>query len=105
MTLAFISYIYKVFIEGTMTFIKGAVIFIKGAVTFIGGVIIFIGKGSLAVERSFKTAGVGTKVVDDIEGVDERDSRWWLIIYKLKGPLLLMNNLISISNHSVKLSL
>ena len=102
MTLAFISYIYKVFIEGTMTFIKGAVIFIKGAVTFIGEAVIFIGDGGLVVGRSFKIAGVGVGV---IKGVNKCDLRRQLIIYELKGPSLLINSLISASNHSIGSSL
>ena len=64
----------------------------------------FVGEGGSAVGGGlFETAGVG--VVDDVEGVNERDLRRWLIIYELKGPLLLMNSLISISDHSVGLSL
>ena len=42
---------------------------------FIEGAVIFIDKGSLAIKRSFKTAGIGTRIVDDIKGVDERDLR------------------------------
>ena len=91
------------FIRGAMIFIGGAVIFLGGAVTFIGGVVTFIGKGSSAVKgRSFKIAGA--EVVNDIKGVDERDLRRRLIIYKLKGPLLLMCSLISISDYSIGLS-
>ena len=81
-----------------MRFIEGAVMFIEGAVTFIGGSITFIGEGGLAVGRLFK-------VVDNIKGVNKRDLRRRLITYKLKGPLLLINSLISISNHSMGLSL
>jgi len=72
-------------------------------VTFVGGAVTFVGKGSLAVgERSFKTAKAG--VVDDIKGVNRRDLRQRLITYKLKGPSLLINSLISASNHSIGLS-
>jgi len=72
-------------------------------VTFIGEAVTFVGKGSLAIgERSFKTAKA--RVVDDIKGVNRRDLRRWLITYKLKGPLLLINSLISVFNHSVGLS-
>ena len=85
-------------------FVEGAVIFIGGAVTFVGGAVTFIGKGSLAVgERLFETAEA--RVVDDIKGVNGRDLRRWLITYELKGPLLLINSLISASDYSVELSL
>jgi len=81
-----------------VTFIGGAVTFIKGAVTFIG-------EGGSAVGGGlFKTAGIGTRVVNSIKGVNKRDLRRQLITYKLKGPLLLRYSLISISNHSVGLS-
>ena len=64
----------------------------------------FIGKGGLAVEgRLFKTAKA--KVVNDIKGVNKHDLRQWLIIYKLKGPLLLINSLISLSDYSIGLFL
>jgi len=61
----------------------------------------FIGKGGLAVGRSFKTAGVR---VGDVKGVNKRNLRRRLIAYELKGPLLLMYSLISLSNYSVGLS-
>jgi uncharacterized membrane protein len=83
-------------------FVKGTVIFAEGAVTFAGGAVIFIGKGSLAVGRLFKTAKA--RVVDDTR-VNRRNLRRRLITYKLKGPLLLIYSLISISNYSVRLSL
>ena len=71
--------------------------FIGGAVTFIGGAVTFVSKGSLAIGgRLFKTAEAG---------VNGRDLRRWLITYKLKGPLLLINSLISVLDHSVGLSL
>ena len=70
--------------------------------TFINRAVTFIGKGSLAIGRSFKTAKVG---VDDVEGVNKRDLRRRLIIYELKGPLLSMYSLISLSNYSIGLSL
>ena len=89
-TLASVGRVFK-------TFVGGAVMFIEGAVTFIG-------EGSSAVGRSFKTARIGTGVVNDIKGVDECDLRRWLITYELKGPSLLMYSLISTSDHSVGLS-
>ena len=70
--------------------------------TFIGGAVTFIGKGGSAVGRLFKTAGVR---VGDVKGVNKRDLRRRLIIYELKGPLLLINSLISISDHSIGSSL
>ena len=74
--------------------------FIGGAVTFIEGAVTFVGEGGSAIGGSFKTAGVR---VDDVK-VNKRDLRRRLIIYKLKGPSLLMNSLISASDHSVGLS-
>ena len=62
----------------------------------------FIGKGGLAIERLFEVAKAG--VVDNIKGVDGRDLRRRLIIYELKGPLVLINSLISASNYSIGLS-
>ena len=86
-----------------MTFADGAVTFVGGAVTFVGGAVTFIGKGSSAVGgRSFETAGAG--VANDIK-VNRRNLRRRLMTYKLKGPLVSMNSLISISDHSVRLSL
>ena len=97
MTLVSVGYVFGAFIEG-------AVMFIGGAVTFVGGAVTFVGKGSLAIgERLFKTAEAG--VVDDIKGVNRRDLKQRLITYKLKGPLLLINSLISASNYSIGLSL
>jgi hypothetical protein len=58
----------------------------------------FIGKGGSVVKGSFKAAGVG---VDDIKGVNKHNLRRWLMAYKLKSPLVSINSLISISNHSV----
>jgi len=78
------------------------VAFIGGAVTFVRGAVTFIGKGGLAVGRLFKIARVR---VGDVKGVNKRDLRRRLIIYKLKGPLLLIYSLISLSNYSVGLSL
>ena len=78
--------------------------FVGGAVMFIEGAMIFIGEGSLAVGRLFKIAGIGTGVVDEIKGVNECDLRRWLIIYKLKGPSLLIYSLISIFDYSVRSS-
>jgi hypothetical protein len=68
--------------------------------TFIGRAVMFIGKGSSAIERSFKIARA--RVANDIKGVNRRSKlRWRLITYKLKGPLVLINSLISISNYSI----
>jgi len=75
--------------------------FIEGAVTSVGGAVTFVGEGGSAVGRLFETAGVG---VGAVKGVDERDLRRRLIIYKLKRPLLSMYSLISISNYSIGLS-
>ena len=87
-----------------MTFIGRAVIFIGGAVTFISKTVIFIGKGGSAIGgRLFKTAEA--KVVNNIKGVNRYNLRQRLIIYKLKGPLLLINSLISASDYSIGLSL
>jgi len=65
------------------------VAFVGGAVTFVEGAVTFVGEGGLAIGGSFKTARVG---VDNV-GVNKRDLRRRLIIYKLKGPLLLINSL------------
>jgi len=89
-------------VEGAVTFIEGAVTSIEGAVTFIGGAVTSIGEESSAVGRLFKTAGVR---VSNVKGVNKRDLRRRLIIYKLKGPLLLIYSLIFLSNYSVGLSL
>ena len=62
----------------------------------------FVGEGGSAVGRSFETAGVR---VDDVKGVNKRNLRRRLIIYKLKGPLLLIYSLISLSNYSIGSSL
>ena len=86
------------FIEGAVTFVgKGAVTSIEGVVTFVGGAVMSVGEGSLAIGRSFKIAGVRVG--------NKRNLRWWLITYKLKGPLLLIYSLISLSNYSIGLSL
>ena len=70
----------------------------------VGGAVTSIGKGSSAVGGGlFKTAGV--RVVDDVKGVNKRNLRRRLIIYELKRPLLSIYSLISLSNHSVGLSL
>ena len=63
----------------------------------------FIGEGGLAIVKLFKVAKA--KVADNIKGVDGRDLKQQLIIYKLKGPSVLINSLISIFNYSVGLSL
>jgi hypothetical protein len=85
------------FVEGAATFVGEAVTFVEGAVTFVGGAVVFIGEGGSAVGGLFETAGVR---VDNVR-VNERNLRRRLITYKLKGPSLSMNSLISISNHSV----
>jgi hypothetical protein len=81
--LASISYIFRVFIKGAIIFISKGSLFIKG--------------------RLFKIAKA--RVVDNIKGVNRRNLKRWLIIYKLKGLLVLMNSLIFISNHFIGLSL
>jgi len=86
---------------GAVTFIGGAATFIGGAVTFVEGAVTFIGEEGLAIGGSFKTARVR---VDNV-GVNKRDLRRWLITYKLKGPSLSINSLISTSNYSVGSSL
>jgi uncharacterized membrane protein len=93
------------FINRAVTFISGAVTFIGEAVTLVGRAVMlvdravmFIGKGSLAIERLFKTAKA--RVVDNTR-VNRHNLRRRLITYKLKGPLLLIYSLISISNYSV----
>ena len=60
--------------------------------------VMFIGKRSSAIKRLFKTAKA--RVVDNIR-VNGHNLRRWLIIYKLKGPLVLINSLISISNYFI----
>ena len=88
------------FVEGAVTFVEGAVTFIEGAVTFVEGAVTFVGEGGSAIGGgSFETAGV--RVVDNVKGVNKRNLRQRLIIYKLKGPLLLINSLISASNYSI----
>ena len=62
----------------------------------------FIGKGGLAIKKLFKAAKA--RVADNIKGVNRRDLKRRLIIYKLKSPLLLIYSLISVSNYSVELS-
>ena len=86
------------FVGEAITFVERAVAFVGGAVTFVRGAVTFIGEGGSAVGRSFKTAGVG---VGDIKGVNKRNLRRRLITYKLKGPLLLIYSLISLSNYSI----
>ena len=63
----------------------------------------FIGKGGSAIVRLFKAAKA--RIADNIKGVTRRDLKQQLIIYKLKGPLLLITSLISLSNYSVGLFL
>ena len=70
--------------------------------TSVGGAVTSIGKGSSAIGRSFKIARVR---VGDVKGVNKRNLRQRLIIYKLKRPSLLIYSLISISNYSIGLSL
>ena len=91
------------FIKGTVIFIgKGAVISVKGAVIFVGGAVISVNKGSSAIKRLFETVRVG---VGNIKGVNKYNLRWWLIIYKLNGLLLLIYSLISLFNYFVGLFL
>jgi hypothetical protein len=90
------------FIGGAVTFVEGAIAFIGGAVASVEGAITFVGEGGSAIGRLFKTARVR---VGDVKGVNKRDLRRWLITYELKGPLLLMYSLISVSNHSIGSSL
>ena len=89
------------FICRAVTFVGGAVAFVGGATTFVGGAVTFVGRGSSAVGgRLFKTARA--KVANNIKGVNKHsDLNQRLIIYKLKGPLLLINSLISIFNYSI----
>jgi hypothetical protein len=70
--------------------------------TFIKGSVIFIGERGSVIRRLFKAARVG---VNNIKGVNKHNLRQWLIVYKLKSPLLLINSLISSSDYSVGLSL
>jgi hypothetical protein len=70
--------------------------------TFIGGSVTFIGERGLVIGGLFKAARVG---VDDIKRVDKRNLRQWLMVYKLKGLLVLINSLISVSDYSIWLSL
>jgi hypothetical protein len=92
-----------IFIDRAIIFINKAMAFIGGAATFIGRAIIFINKRSLVIEkRLFKIAKA--RVADNIK-INKYNLRWWLMIYKLKGPLVLINSLISISNYSVWLFL
>jgi hypothetical protein len=80
--LASVSYIFKIFIEGTMAFIGK------------GGAVIFINKKSLAIKgRLFKTAKAR---------VNRHNLRQQLIIYKLKGPSAVINSLISTFNHFIE---
>ena len=96
MALVSVSYIFR-------AFIKRAIIFIEGAVTFIKEAVIFIGKESLVIEGGlFKIAKAG--VADNIKEVNRCNLRRQLIIYKLKGLLLLINSLISIFNYFIGLS-
>ena len=89
------------FISGAVTFIGGAATFIGKAVTFVGGAVTFIGKGSSAIRRPFKTAKA--RIAGNIK-INGHNLRQRLIIYKLKGPSLLIYSLISTSNHSVRSS-
>ena len=74
-------------------------VFIEGAVVFIGkrGAVIFINKRSLAIKgKLFKTSKAK---------VNKCNLKQQLIIYKLKGPLVLIDSLISTFNYSIKLFL
>ena len=91
------------FVGGAVTFIEGAVIFIdEGAITSIEGAVTSIGKGGSAVGKSFEITRVK---VDDIKGVNKHNLRQQLIMYKLKGPSLLIYSLISVFNYSIRSSL
>jgi len=90
------------FVGEAITFVERAMAFVGGAVTFVRGAVTFIDKGGSAIGRSFKIAGVG---VGNIKGVNKRDLRQRLIMYKLKGPLLLIYSLIFLSDHSIGSSL
>jgi hypothetical protein len=70
---------------------------------FIEGAVAFMGEGSLSIKGLFKAAKA--RVADNIKRVNGCDLRRQLIIYKLKGPLVLINSLISASDYSVRLSL
>ena len=70
---------------------------------FVKRAVMFIGKGSLAIVKLFKAAKAGA--VDNIKRINGYNLRQWLIIYKLKGPLLLIYSLIFIFNHFIELSL
>ena len=87
------------FIGGAVMFVGGAVILVGGAVTFVGGAVMFVGKGGSVAGRSFKTAGVA----DNIR-IDGHNLRRRLMTYELKGPSVLMNSLISASDHSIQSS-
>ena len=63
---------------------------------------VFIDKGGLAIVKSFKAAKAG--VADNIKGVNRHNLRQQLMMYKLKGPLVLINSLIFLFNYSVRLS-
>jgi hypothetical protein len=58
-----------------VTSVEGAVTFIGGAVTSIEGAITFIGEGGLVIGGLFKIAGISTRVVDAVKGVDKRNLR------------------------------
>ena len=70
--------------------------------TSVGGAVTSVGEESSAIGRLFETAGVR---VGEVKGVNERNLRRRLMIYELKGPLLSMYSLISLSNYSVGSSL
>ena len=53
----------------------GALAFIEGAIIFIEGAVIFVGKGGLVIGGLFKTAGISTRVVDAVKGVNKRNLR------------------------------
>ena len=95
-----------------MAFVGGAVTFIEGAVTFVGGAVMFVGEGAVtSAEGAVTSVGEGSSAVGRLFKIarvrvgNKRNLRRRLITYKLKGPSLLIYSLISISNHSIGLSL
>jgi hypothetical protein len=68
---------------------------------FIKRAIVFINKRSLFIKGLSKVTKAG--VADDIKGVNRCNLRQRSIIYKLKGLLLLINSLISVSDYFVQL--
>ena len=63
--------------------------FIKKAITFIKKAVTFISEKGLAIKKLFKIAKIR---VNNIKGFNKYNLKQRLIIYKLKGPLLLIYN-------------